>query len=136
MPKIELSNAQCESVVDLIETNLLDIIRADTDIDNLNWLRNIMQVLEKLEAAVKGETAEEAEKSEWISTKDRLPETGDAVFVIANGRPKPNIELHDACLIAAYYPDEGWIVDGHEGWDRVDVSFWVPLPEPPKDGNA
>ena len=67
----------------------------------------------------------------WISTKDRLPETGDVVLVIASGNPRPNVELRDAYLIASYWADEGWIADGFEGWDALDVSYWMPLPEEP-----
>lgn len=70
----------------------------------------------------------------WISTKERLPENGDLVFVIANGKPKSNITLVNACLIASYWKDEGWIADGFEGWEPVDVTHWMPLPEPPKEG--
>lgn len=67
----------------------------------------------------------------WISTKERLPETSDVVLVIANGNPRPNVELRDAYLIASYWADEGWIADGYEGWDALDVSYWMHLPEEP-----
>ena len=70
----------------------------------------------------------------WISTKERLPETGDVVLVIASGKPRPNVELCNAYLIASYWADEGWIADGFEGWDALDVSYWMPLPEEPKEG--
>lgn len=40
--KIDLTKSQCESLIDFIECNLLDVIRNDTDIDNLEWVKNIL----------------------------------------------------------------------------------------------
>lgn len=40
---IELTEDQCESLVDLIECNLFQIIRNDPDIDNFRWLINIVE---------------------------------------------------------------------------------------------
>ena len=51
-----------------------------------------------------------------------------------SGKPKENIELINAELIASYWGDEGWFADGYEGWDKLQVSHWMPLPEPPEEG--
>lgn len=67
----------------------------------------------------------------WISAKDRTPESGDVVMVLASGKPRENITLENAYLIASYWKGEGWIVDGYEGWESVEVSFWMPLPDEP-----
>ena len=48
---IELTKNECESLVDLIECNLLNIIRNDDDIDNIHWLMNICSVFKKLQEA-------------------------------------------------------------------------------------
>lgn len=40
--KIDLTKSQCESLIDFIELNLLDVIRKDTDIDSLEWVQNIL----------------------------------------------------------------------------------------------
>lgn len=69
--------------------------------------------------------------SAWISTKDRMPESGDLVMVLASGKPRENIILENAYLIASYWESEGWIADGYEGWEPVEVSFWMPLPDEP-----
>lgn len=53
--KIELTKGQCESLSDFIEMNLLDVIRSDTDIDNLNWVRNILDAQKIFEEVAKGE---------------------------------------------------------------------------------
>ena len=55
--KIELTKGQCESLSDFIEVHLLDIIRKDTDIDNLNWVRNILDALKIFEEAANSENA-------------------------------------------------------------------------------
>ena len=69
----------------------------------------------------------------WISVEERLPEVSDVVLVIANGKPSPRITLDNACLIASYWGDEGWIADGFYGWDALQVTYWMPLPEAPKE---
>lgn len=48
--KIELTKSQCASLCDLIEVHLIDIIRNDTDIDNINWVRNILDAHKVFEA--------------------------------------------------------------------------------------
>ena len=52
---VELTKDQCESLVDFIELNLLDIIRNDTDIDNLNYVRNLLNALQTFEEAAKSD---------------------------------------------------------------------------------
>ena len=82
-----------------------------------------LDYIEKLEAA----------QPKWISVEERLPDVCDQVLVIANGQPKENIELYDAVLIASYWGEEGWIADCFDGWDKLNVTYWKPLPEPPKE---
>lgn len=50
--KIDLTKGQCESLIDYIEVNLLDVIRNDTDIDNLRWVQNILTAKDAMEKAV------------------------------------------------------------------------------------
>ena len=76
----------------------------------------------------------EAQVPKWISVEERLPENGDLVLVIASGKPRENITLIDAILIASCWAEEGWIADGFDNWDGLDVAYWMPLPEPPKEG--
>ena len=42
--KIEVTKDQCESVIDFIEWNILDAIRNDESVDNVDWLANILAV--------------------------------------------------------------------------------------------
>lgn len=76
----------------------------------------------------------EAQIPKWISVEERLPEVSDVVLVIANGKPREHITLHNALLIASYWGEEGWIADGFEGWDKLAVAHWMELPEAPKEG--
>ena len=69
--------------------------------------------------------------SEWISVKDRLPETDEMVLVIASGKPKKNITLDRAYELAEYDP-EGWILDMWPEWMGAVITHWMPLPEPPE----
>ena len=62
---------------------------------------------------------------EWISIKDRLPETYKHCIVFCR---------LSCCtkfvVLVATKTKKGW--DGHgEHIDIKDVSFWMPLPEPP-----
>lgn len=67
--------------------------------------------------------------SNWISTKEKMPETGDAVLIVVNG-----------------YVDCGMYSEGYGRWYEInydrygdeieicyDVTHWQPLPEPPKE---
>lgn len=92
--------------------------------DKRTFAKLMMEAVRQLEAQV----------PYWISVEEQTPETGDLVLVIANGKPRENIELRNAILIASYWAEEGWIADGFDGWDSLKVSHWMPLPEPPKEG--
>lgn len=51
----ELTKDQCVSLIDYIEVNLLDVIRNDTDIDSIIWVRNIIDAHRIFEEAVKSD---------------------------------------------------------------------------------
>ena len=44
---IEITEVEAEALVDTIELYIYDIIRDNEDIDNINWIANIMSVYEK-----------------------------------------------------------------------------------------
>ena len=48
MTNIELTMDEAFAVANLIDFSLLDYIRADTDIDSLEWLRNVIHAYEKM----------------------------------------------------------------------------------------
>ena len=68
---------------------------------------------------------------EWISVEDRLPDNDDIVMVIASGKVG-NITLVNAFELATYSIDEGWILEMWPEWEDPKVTYWMPMPEPPK----
>lgn len=50
--KIEVTKNQCESVIDFIEWNILEAIRNDESVDNVDWLANILAVRYAMKKAV------------------------------------------------------------------------------------
>ena len=95
------------------------------------YIRRLKQIGEHEIAAEMERLA--AAQVKWISVEEKLPGIGDLVLVIANGKPKENIELINAVLIASFWGDEGWIADGFDGWDKLKATHWMPLPEPPRE---
>lgn len=78
--------------------------------------------------------AEAAVEREWISVEDRLPEDDGDVLAIVSGYPTPNITLEDVLVVAAFCKGEGWYIEEYRDWDNPIITYWMPLPEPPKEG--
>lgn len=72
--------------------------------------------------------------SEWISVKERLPKEHEPVLCIASGKPRSNITLEEAYQLGSWNKDDGWIIDEWLDWEDANVSWWMPLPDPPKEG--
>ena len=45
---IDLTESQCRNLCEFIEINIFEYIRNDTDIDNINWLIDMMETYQKL----------------------------------------------------------------------------------------
>lgn len=78
-------------------------------------------------------TAEAAVERDWISVEDRLPEDDGDVLAIVSGYPTPNITLEDVLVVAAFCEGEGWYIGEYRDWDNPIITYWMPLPEPPKE---
>ena len=76
--------------------------------------------------------AEAAVERDWISVEDRLPEDDGDVLAIVSGYPTPNITLEDVMVVAAFCEGEGWYIGEYPDWDNPIITYWMPLPEPPK----
>ncbi len=50
---IEITKTEATSLADMIESSLFDIIRGDVDIDNIDWLCNVVSVYQKCKTALK-----------------------------------------------------------------------------------
>ena len=62
---------------------------------------------------------------QWISVKDRLPETNELCIVNTEWR----------AIVPALYGNESWIFDEGQGWSEKALSYvshWMPLPKPPE----
>lgn len=81
---------------------------------------------EKVLAAAADMLEQDAEKTRWISVKDRMPED-DATYLVY-GRNGYGI------VFAVYYGDGEWLTcDDLTNITRF-VTHWMPLPKPPKEG--
>ena len=62
-PECSLTKDEAYAVADFIDGNLFDCIRNDTDIDSIQWLRNVLHAYEKMCAASGYVGATESEDS-------------------------------------------------------------------------
>lgn len=68
-------------------------------------------------------TVGEKQVNEWISVNDRLPEDENEYLVFTNSE----------ILGFAYFDVlEGWLISWVEGFEKDDITHWMPLPEPPR----
>lgn len=87
----------------------------------------------------------ERKTTEWISVKDRLPEKDKVVIALIIGSDfiiqKEGETLADAIARAqkhkrvtpVFLDEDGW--NGLDGFPEIIApSYWMPLPEPPKEG--
>lgn len=51
MITIQLTKSRCRNVAEFIEMHLYDVIRTDTDIDNIGWLEDMIGAMRTLEKA-------------------------------------------------------------------------------------
>lgn len=59
----------------------------------------------------------------WVRCKDEMPKDGDWVLIWAKAY---------TVTIQAFHESGAWIDDRFEKY--TDVTHWMPLPEPPKEG--
>ena len=70
------------------------------------------------------------ERIRWIPVEERLPENPDEIVLVqVSGRPAKNIGLIDACQLAQYDPEEGWILEMYPYWEDAHPVAWMTLPE-------
>jgi len=75
-------------------------------------------------ASLLEKAAEQPLASPWISVEDRLPEDDIAILVVDDGR-----------VIAGRFECEQWFLVGTY-INLHDVTHWMPMPEPPKEGES
>ena len=70
--------------------------------------------------------------NEWVNVEERLPEEGESVLCIVNGKPGKNITLCEAYQLGVWYKEDGWLIDEYPEWRDVEVIWWMPLPDAPE----
>lgn len=71
-------------------------------------------------------------EEKWISTKEKLPNPYESVLIHLPGNsPLPTVR-------EGYMTEDGYWISlfFHEAFTTDEVPFWMPLPEPPKDGGS
>ena len=68
----------------------------------------------------------------WIHVTERLPKDGEIVLFIGHNKYGNLYKVQRG----AYYSFSGWYSDitGHPVNGEGKVTYWMPLPEPPKEG--
>lgn len=69
----------------------------------------------------------EAEKNEWTTTRERLPEDDSFVLVQITGTADHE-KFNNAIRLGSYYPADGWLIEGHFDFEG-EVVAWQPLPD-------
>lgn len=67
--------------------------------------------------------------NEWISVKEQLPKPFISVLVFMPGE-EPHPTVHEGFI--SY---EGIWVSNHYVREHGEVTHWMPMPEPPKEGD-
>ena len=102
--------------------NILDIARFQGEAEFDEILKNIALRLAAYEDT--GLTPEEVQQMRWIPVEERLPEPTENPVLVHD---------YSGVSVAWHSKTMGWVYK--TGLPCVDVTHWMPLPQPPKEEN-
>lgn len=97
---------------------------AKPESDMLNWINSEYQ---------EPKSKVDVHPMQWIPVTESLPEGKDGNYLVAM-KTSRGIEVHEAYFFEAWDSYEWY--DPVEEYQKYDVTHWMPLPEPPKDGET
>ena len=109
-----------------------DFIKSNSFVDREEIYTNGARLMTELRVEQLIEHILREQEPQWVSVKDRLPETRHAVLVYT-----PH---HKNIWAASMHEDGNWYIWTPGGRALLDpdwygpITYWMPLPEPPKKG--
>lgn len=88
------------------------------------------QVLRVLDELIEEQGTPETNVGKWISVKDRLPEQWVNVLTF---QPTLRITGDRLIRVGVYIGNNKWRESERHTMMEVPVTYWMPLPEPPKE---
>ena len=83
---------------------------------------------------LKKNSALQAALPRWISVNEALPESPFTVVLAIVYASNGHLTFNGAYQLATYDPTDGWYLDDYPAeFDRITVTHWMPLPEPPEE---
>lgn len=74
------------------------------------------------------------EVMEWVSSKMKMPDKSGQYLVMCSGSMRVLFfEWEEPSYYPTYRSNSYWIDYGWGAYDLEEVTYWMPLPQPPKD---
>ena len=131
-----MDRAEAITMLNVIATQLVGELAAEKDDKRAEYAMRMINAVDMAIAALREQEPKGVEidtvKNEWVSVKDRLPETRSWVLCYLRGIPYGGKIQVCRFRDADNYVDHPYFDHYRNGFPPV--SHWMPLPEPPKEG--
>ena len=119
----------CKMAARRLEAQQARIGQLEAELKEERYRHDRVQDFEVAEAQ---ELSKLRQERRWIPVGERLPEPDKQVLAIVSGRWE-NIAFNRAYELASWSSDEGWIMEEWPELEDLEVTYWMPLPEPPEE---
>ena len=119
----------CKMAAQRLEAQQARIAQLEAELKEERYRHDRVQDFEVAEAQVLAKLREERR---WIPMRERLPEPDKQVLAIVSGRWE-NITFDRAYELVSWSSDEGWVMEAWPELEDPEVTYWMPLPEPPEE---